>query len=313
VPKQLLSIVLPCYNEEQNVGIVYKELKKQINEKKYSYEFVFVNDGSKDKSWQKISELVAKDAHVRGLNFSRNFGHHAALEAGLKAARGDVIVMMDTDLQHPPELVPKLITLYEQGNDIVNTVRRSNEKTGPLKKLTGKLFYRTLNSISDLQLNDGEADFRLVSRKVADTLNGLPESPKFYRGLVNWIGYKVAHVSYDAAPRLYGHSSYTFKKMIELARLGLTSFSMKPLKFIITFGVALASLSFVGLITMMVIKWGFGSHYFSNNAILVVFLIFVTGILSTFQGIVAIYLVDIFNASKNRPSYIIEDEAGKDK
>lgn len=310
--KQLVSVVVPCYNEQDNIDLMYAELQKALPDK-YTYEFIFVNDGSADKTWQAIATLVAKDKRARGINFSRNFGHHAAIQAGLEAATGDAAVMLDADLQHPPATIPLLLKRWEQGYEVVNTVRLSTEKASAFKKLTAKLFYRMLNAMSSLTLQEGEADFRLLDRKALDALNKLPESPKFYRGLVNWIGFKVVRVEYKAEARRFGKSSYSLKKMIELARLGLTSFSMKPLKFIITFGVALSAFSLACLAVMLGVKLWVNPHYFSNTAILIMFLIFVAGLLSTFQGIIAVYLVDIFDAAKGRPSYIIREKTNDQK
>jgi len=307
VSKILLSVVLPSYNEEENISPVYKEILKYVDLKKFDYELLFVNDGSKDSTWRQIEELSAKDSNVKGINLSRNFGHHAALEAGLKVAMGDIVVMMDADLQHPASLIPELIEKWRQGFDIVNTVRLNTEGVSFIKKISSKLFYKIFNSISDLELKNGEADYRLISRRALNTLNLLPEIPKFYRGLVNWIGYDACTVEYSAKARQYGKSSYTLKKMIELARIGLTSFSMKPLKLIIAVGLLLVFGAFASLIVMLVVKLGFNPNYFSNNAILIMFLILITGVLTTFQGIVAVYIVDIFNAAKGRPSYIIRE------
>lgn len=313
VQKKLLSIVIPSYNEEKNVPLVYKEIIKNIDAKKYSYELIFINDGSKDETWAAISRLSKKDSNVVGLNFSRNFGHHAALEAGLNKASGDIVIMMDGDLQHPPSLIPKLLKKYDEGFDIVNTVRLATEGVGAGKKISSRLFYSILNGISDLKLREGEADYRLVSRKALDALNALPETPKFYRGLVNWIGYDIARIDYIAPQRMHGASSYTFKKMLEFARIGLTSFSTRPLKWIIGFGAGVIGLSVISLVVMLVTKLFFIPDYFSNNAILVMFLVFITGVLATIQGIVAMYMVDIHSATKGRPTYIIKDDLGEEK
>jgi dolichol-phosphate mannosyltransferase len=311
MPKQLLTVVLPSYNEEKNVSLVYQELLRYIDTKQFTYEFIFVNDGSRDDTWLEIVKLTKKDKNVKGLNFSRNFGHHAALEAGLQAATGDAIIMMDADLQHPPSLIPRLIEKWQEGYDVVNTVRLTTENAGFMKNFTSTFFYKVLNSLSDLKLRDGEADYRLMSRRALDSLNALPETPKFYRGLINWIGYDVYRVEFKAQARQHGKSSYTLKKMLELARLGLTSFSMKPLKLIISVGLALMGIAFTALIVMLIVKFGFNSDYFSNNAILVMFLVLVTGFLTTSQGIVAVYLVDIFDASKGRPNYIVKESLNR--
>ncbi|MBM3210403.1 glycosyltransferase family 2 protein [Candidatus Saccharibacteria bacterium] len=305
--KPLLSVVLPSYNEEVNIPITYNELTKNIDTTKFDYQIIFVNDGSRDGTWSEIEKIARKDSGVEGLNFSRNFGHHAALEAGLQQAIGDVVIMMDADLQHPPSLIPKLIEEWEKGCDIVNTVRLSTEDAGLFKNVSSRLFYAFMNTFSDLRLKDGEADYRLISKRALVTLNSLPEAPKFYRGLINWIGYDVARVEYVAQARMHGKSSYTLKKMIELARLGLTSFSMKPLKIIITIGMALTALSLLALVVMIGVKLFVNPEYFTNNAILIMFLVLMTGVLTTFQGIIAVYLVDIFNEAKGRPTYIVKD------
>lgn len=309
--KELLTVVLPSYNEEKNIPLVYAELKKAIDTKRFGYEIIFVNDGSKDGTWKVIEGLAARDNNVVGVNFSRNCGHAAALEAGLVRAKGDVIVMMDADLQHPPSIIPKLIASYDKGHDIVNTVRLATEGAGFMKKLTSKGFYWFINGVSELKLREGEADFRLLSRGALEALNALPETPKFYRGLVNWIGFNVDRVEYKAASRIHGKSSYTLKKMLELARMGVTSFSMKPLKVIFTIGVALTAVSFVLLIAMLIIKFFIDKELISYNAILTDGLLLVTGVLTIFQGVIALYLVDIFNTTKGRPTYIVKDEINR--
>jgi polyisoprenyl-phosphate glycosyltransferase len=310
--RKLISVVLPSYNEEQNITLVYQAVSENIVNTPYDTEFIFVNDGSGDGTWAAIQGLIEKDPRVRGINFSRNFGHHAALQAGLEVARGDAVIMMDADLQHPAGMLPDLIAAWEGGNEIVNTVRLSTERVGLFKRLTGKVFYKLMNSMSDLTLNDGEADFRLLDRRVVDVLNGLQEAPKFYRGLVNWIGFSVARLEYRAEARRYGRSSYSVRKMVELARLGLTSFSTKPLKFIIGFGVTLSVLSALMICVMLGVKIAGNPLHFTNTAILIMFVIFVAGVLSTFQGIVAVYLVDIFYAAKGRPTYIVKGTAGEE-
>lgn len=306
--KEMLSVVLPSYNEEKNLPLVYAELKKHIDTKRFNYEIIFVNDGSKDGTWGVIEQLANKDKYVRGVNFSRNCGHAAALEAGLVRAKGDIVIMMDADLQHPPAMIPDLIASYDKGHDIVNTVRLATEGTSFMKKLTSKGFYWFINGVSELKLREGEADFRLVSRRALDALNSLPETPKFYRGLVNWIGFNVDRIEYKAASRIHGKSSYTLKKMLELARMGVTSFSMKPLKIIFTIGVSLTVVSFLLLVAMLIVKFFINTELISYNAILTDGLLLATGVLTIFQGVIALYLVDIFNTTKGRPTYIVKDE-----
>ena len=305
--KQILSVILPSYNEEKNIPLIYAELVKYIDTSRFNYELIFVNDGSSDKTWKQIEKVALKDSSVRGINFSRNFGHAVALEAGLLEAKGEVVIMMDTDLQHPPSLIPELIEKYDEGFDIVNTIRLSTEDTGIFKNISSKIFYGLMNGISDLELREGEADYRLISRRSLDTLNSLKESPKFYRGLVNWIGYDVARIDYKAGSRVHGKSSYTLKKMLELARMGITSFSLRPLKLIFTTGMFLSGFSLILLIALLVIKFFIDTSLVSYGAILTDVLLFATGIIITFQGVVALYLVDIFSATKARPTFIVRE------
>jgi len=307
VSKQILSVILPSYNEEKNIPLIYAELVKYIDTSRFNYELIFVNDGSSDKTWKQIEKVALKDSSVRGINFSRNFGHAVALEAGLLEAKGEVVIMMDTDLQHPPSLIPELIEKYDEGFDIVNTIRLSTEDTGIFKNISSKIFYGLMNGISDLELREGEADYRLISRRSLDTLNSLKESPKFYRGLVNWIGYDVARIDYKAGSRVHGKSSYTLKKMLELARMGITSFSLRPLKLIFTTGMFLSGFSLILLIALLVIKFFIDTSLVSYGAILTDVLLFATGIIITFQGVVALYLVDIFSATKARPTFIVRE------
>ncbi len=310
--KKKISIVIPCYNESGNISSFYKELKSHLLYDKYDFEIIYINDGSVDDTWDKLVDL-ARNEHIKALSFSRNFGHAAALQAGLEAATGDAIIMMDGDLQQPPSLIPKLISEWENGFDVVKTIRIFTEGVSVFKRITSTIFYFILNTFSGLNLRDGEADFRLVDRKVLDKINSMPESPKFYRGLFNWIGFRSTEVEYKAGARSYGKSSFTIKKMIELARLGLTSFSMAPLKVIIGIGIALSGVSLVGLLIMAYLKIFINYNYVSNNVVLLTVIIFITGILSTFQGIIAVYLVDIFNAVKGRPTYIVREEIAREK
>lgn len=308
--KKLISVIIPSYNEEKNIPLAYEEVIRYIDDSRYDYEIIFVNDGSRDGTWDVISDLTTKNGHVKGINFSRNFGHAAALQAGMEQAKGDAVIMLDADMQHPPSYIPKLVAEWEAGYDIVNTIRLSTEKISFFKRFTAKAFYALINAVSELKINDGEADFRLIDRKVLDVINSMPESPKFYRGLVNWVGFRVQRISYRAVARRNGASSFTINKMFEFARLGLTSFSMKPLKLIISVGLTLSLLSVLGLLVMLGVKFLINPLLISYGSLLIVVLIFMTGVLTTFQGVIAIYLVDIFNASKGRPTFIIKEQVG---
>jgi dolichol-phosphate mannosyltransferase len=244
---------------------------------------------------------------VQGINLTRNFGHAVALEVGLNSATGDAIVMLDADLQHPPALIPTLISEWRKGFEVVNTVRLETTGISRSKSISSRVFYRFMNSISELHLSEGEADFRLISKKVNDSLKQLPESPKFYRGLISWLGFPTSKVEFMAPARLHGKSSYSLNKMLEFARLGITSFSKKPLKFIAMVGSAVTAFSLLAISIVVFVKLFVNEGFFSGLSILVLFLALVTGVMITFQGIVALYLVDIFQAAKGRPSFIIKE------
>ncbi|OGH05257.1 MAG: hypothetical protein A2W22_01400 [Candidatus Levybacteria bacterium RBG_16_35_11] len=310
--KKLLSVVIPVYNEEKNVTLLYQGLLKITNSlRRYRYEIIFVDDGSTDRTWNEIKDINQKDANVKGISLTRNFGHATALQAGLESALGDLVVMMDGDLQHPPELIPKLIKEWGKGNKIVNTLRINTENIGFFKKITSQVFYKILSYFSSVRINAGEADFRLIDKEVLTKINNLPETPKFYRGIMHWIGYEITYVKYTARERRYGKSSYNLQKMTELARAGLTSFSVRPLKAIIAIGFLIFVVFSAGLLYTLFYKFLIYYDAFSNSFILVMLIMVVTGLMISFQGIIAIYLVDIFNTSMNRPAYVIRSTLGQ--
>jgi dolichol-phosphate mannosyltransferase len=215
--------------------------------------------------------------------------------------------MMDADLQHPPGLVPTLISEWRKGFEVVNTVRLETSGVSKGKSMSSSIFYRVINSISELDLSEGEADFRLISKRVNSLIMQLPESPKFYRGLINWLGFPTSKVPFMAPARMHGKSSYSVDKMLEFARLGITSFSKKPLKVIATVGGAVTTVSILALAFVLFVKLFVSASFFSGLSILVLFLSLVTGVMITFQGIVALYIVDIFQAAKGRPSFVIKE------
>jgi dolichol-phosphate mannosyltransferase len=308
----LISIVIPVHNEEENIPLLYAKLKEVFKKStQYKLEIIFVDDGSQDSSGRLIEKMVKKNNQVRGIFFSRNFGHQAAIEAGLKLAKGNAVIMMDADMQHPPEIIPEMLEKWHEGFEVVNTKRLETEKESLFKKITSKLFYRVINGISDIHIEPGSADFRLLSRRALNSLNDLPEKDKFYRGLVNWIGFRSAFIGYVACSRKHGKSSYSLGKMISFARVGVTSFSMLPMKIIITVGSVLFFGGGILLVTMSYVRWFVDRGFFSGNAILSVFMLASNGLIVVMIGIVSIYQINIFKEAKNRPTYIVRDIIGK--
>ncbi|MEN8227830.1 MAG: glycosyltransferase family 2 protein, partial [Bacteroidota bacterium] len=225
----MLSIVLPAFFEEDNIQFIYNEILKHV-ENVADLEIIFVDDGSKDHTFEKIRELALRDSRVKGIRLSRNFGHQTALLAGLQEVTGEQVIMMDADGQHPPELIPQLISKLSEGYDIVNTIRLDTEGSGVIKKISSRWFYRLFNILSDIKIEPASADFRIMNRKSVDAFLAIDEHDRFTRGLVSWMGFRQATLEYQADKRRSGKSKYSFRRMRLFAIDGVTSFSSKPLR-----------------------------------------------------------------------------------
>ncbi len=304
-----LSIVVPVYNEAANLDVLYTALTNVLQEIGRSYELIFVDDGSSDGTFEVIRSLHKINENVRGYSFSRNFGHQTALFAGLAKSRGELVISMDGDMQHPPEMIPALLSKYEEGFDIVNTKRLDAKGTGFFKKLTSKWYYKIINALSDVPIEPAAADFRLMNRKSVNALNSLPEAHRFTRGLVGWMGFKQAIVPYQAAPRHAGASKYTFFKMLRFGLDGIVSFSVKPLRiaFYTGFMVSIASLLYA---IYAVVQHLIGSTVEGWTSILVSVL-FIGGVTLLSLGVIGEYIARIFNEVRRRPMYFFKDEVGE--
>lgn len=305
--KLKICILTAAYNEEQNIVIFYKTVKKIIENLPYSFEFCFVNDGSKDNTFSVIRTLAEKDATVKYVSFSRNFGQQIALKAGIDAIDADAIIMMDCDLQHPPELIPQLIDIWQTEKvNIVNTLREEDEELSWFKKKSSQWFYKILNKISDLQLEPGQADFRLIDRQASQTLKNSKEHDVFLRGMIQWIGYKQAKMKYKPQKRHAGESKYTFSKMFKLALAGITSFSVKPLHGAIYLGFTIAFLSFLYLpYVLYSLYTGQYEHGWSSVLLTIAFF---GGLNLIILGIIGVYIGNILIQNKERPLYIIQEQ-----
>jgi len=304
--EKLLSIVIPAYNEEQNVIALYHELIPILKETAFAYEIIFVDDGSKDHTFVEIKKIAEKDTCVSGISLSRNFGHQVALMAGLQESKGDLVIMMDADLQHPPEIIPLLIEEQKKGFDIINTKRIDEKETTFAKKSTSKLFYYLMNKLSDVKVEPAAADFRLMSRKVVDAFIQIEERDRFTRGLISWMGFKQTVIEYKASERFSGKSKYTIKKMFRFAMDGITSFSAKPLRISFYFGLVVfiigLAYSFYALIKYILHETvpGWTSMLIS--------ILIIGGIQLLSIGIIGEYIARIFNESKRKPLYFIKDK-----
>jgi dolichol-phosphate mannosyltransferase len=304
-PDRLISFVIPVYNEAVNIELLHKELTYTLKEIRYAYEIIFVDDGSSDQSLEIIKRLSQVDFHVYYVQLSRNFGHQFALKAGLDITQGDCVISMDCDLQHPPEVVKDLILKWEQGYDVVYT-RRGEDKSLPrLKRDTSRLFYALLNRLSDVKLENGTADFRLMSRNVINAFLHLNETELFIRGLIKWAGFRQIAVDYQPRERNAGKSKYSYKTMLSFAVRGITSFSVKPLKLSAYLGMFLFLVSMI-LVPYALISYFLG-HVVSGWTSLMISIIFFGSLQLLILGIIGLYLSKLVIQSKQRPLYFIRE------
>lgn len=300
-----ISVVVPVYNEAANIPVLYEELSAQLSSLPYSCEFVFVDDGSTDGSLQVLKELAKRDGNVYYIELSRNFGHQYALKAGLDVSNGDCVVSMDCDLQHPPEVVVELIKKWEEGYDVVYTRRFPNNNLSWLKRKTSSLFYYLMDKISDLKLESGTADFRLMSRNVLNAFAHLNESELFIRGLVKWAGFKQTAIDYEPRERYSGQTKYNLKKMMSFAFRGITSFSVRPLQMIAYLGIILFLISMI-LVPYALISYIMGKAV-SGWTSLMISVIFFGSLQLLMTGVLGLYISKLVIQSKQRPHYFIRD------
>ena len=305
--KPEISIVIPTYCEEGNIVELYEQLKRQLSKSEiHSFEIIYVNDGSNDNSLEKIKELAIRDERVKYIHFSRNFGHQNALRAGLDFAKGDAVISMDADLQHPPELIPTLIAFWRAGNKVVYTKRKDKNDLSFFKKLTSKMFYKLVNYLSETKLEEGTADFRLLDRSVVEALKNFNENNLFYRGIIPGLGFRQHGIDYIPNERFSGNTKYTFSKMVRFALTGITSSSAKPLYFSIYLGAFLALCSFFYALYAIYVSI-FTTEAVAGWTSTIASILFIGGIQLMMLGIVGIYLGKLFSESKKRPNYIIEE------
>jgi len=303
---KLISYVFPIYNESGNISPLYETISKLINEHdKYRYELLFINDGSADDSLDKLEKIQSKDASVTVISFSRNFGHQIAVTAGLDYAKGDAVIIMDSDLQDPPNVSFGLIEKWEEGYDVVYAQRRSR-KDSLFKKVTAKCFYLALQKLADIDIPRDTGDFRLLDRKVVNQINKFRERDRFLRGLVSYVGFKQTGVLFDRAERYAGKTGYPLKKMVKFAIDGILGFSTAPLRLISRTGGLLAIVSFLGVIYALVMKLVRPQVVVSGWTFLVIAVLFTSGIQLIMLGVLGSYIGRIYSESQNRPLYIVD-------
>lgn len=305
--KKIISIVVPMYNEQEVANEFYSRTTNVLKAlEDYDYEIIIVNDGSRDKTLEILLNLAKNDEHIKVINFSRNFGHQAALTAGIENASGDAIITIDADLQDPPEVILEMIKEYEKGYDIVYAKRRNRKKDTFFKRETAKLYYKILNKLSDIKIPENVGDFRLINKKVQSVFVKLPEKDRYIRGMLAWIGFNQTIVEFDRASRFAGKTKYPLSKMIKLALSGIIGFSTKPLRLIFKLGIITTLISFILMIYAIVVKvLGYSTNGWSS---IMVAITFIGGIQLLSLGIVAEYIAKIYGEVKERPVYIIMDK-----
>ena len=301
------SIVVPVYNEEEVIHETYRRLTEVMRSTKEAYELLFVNDGSRDRTAEIIKAYSEQDSAVVLLDFARNFGHQIAITAGMDHARGEAVVVIDADLQDPPELILEMIEKWKQGFDVVYAKRTKRKGETYFKKQTAAMFYRFLRAMTDIDIPLDTGDFRLLDRKVCNQMNSIQEKNRFVRGLVSWVGFKQIAVEYERDERLAGESKYPLKKMLKLSMDGITSFSYKPLKLASYAGVTLSGIGFIYLLVVMYLKL-FTDSTITGWSSLIVIQLFFSGIILIILGMIGEYIGRIYDETKNRPLYIVREK-----
>ena len=304
--KKLVTILVPAYNEKDVLNMLYERLANIMDSNaKYNFEILFINDGSKDNTLDIIKNLREKDKRVCYVNLSRNYGKETAMMAGFDYCKGDCLIILDADLQDPPELIPEMLKYWEEGYDDVYAKRRSRKGETFLKKFTSKMYYKTLQSVTNIEIQKDTGDFRLLDRRCVEALKQLRESQRYTKGLFSWIGYKKKEILFDRDPRAAGKTKWNYRKLVGLSIDGLTSFTTAPLRMSAILGIIV---SFIGFIYMMVIiiktlVYGIDVPGYSSTMVVILFL---GGIQLIFLGVIGEYLGRAFYESKDRPLYFID-------
>lgn len=309
----MISIVVPVYNEESVVLEFYKRtvsIMEPISES--AFEIIFVNDGSEDQTSNIVKKLRENDKRVKLISFSRNFGHQIAITAGLRYSKGDAVVIIDVDLQDPPELVPKMIDKWKEGYEIVYAVREGREGETLFKKITAYIFYRLLRSMTNVDLKNDTGDFKLLGRRAVNVFNQLNEKNRYVRGLIHWIGFKQCQITYQRKERFSGQTKYSYSKMLKFAFDGITSFSHLPLRLASYFGLFVSLICFLYLIYAILLKLITNAPIGGWTSLMAVIL-FIGGIQLVTIGIMGEYIGRVFDETKNRPLYIVDENLGFDE
>ena len=303
----LLSVVVPVYNEQEVIGETVKRLVGVLDGMSVDYEVVFVNDGSRDGTLSVLRPLCEADARLKLVNFSRNFGHQIAITAGMDMTRGDAVVVIDANLQDPPEVIPGMFEVWKQGYEVVYGKRVSREGETFFKKFTARVFYRFMARMTEVDMPVDTGDFRLIDRRVVDALRRIPERNRYVRGIVSWLGFRQYAYEYERHERFAGQTKYPLKKMLKLASDGLVSFSVKPLRWILGTGIVLSALSVLYLLYVLIASLCGAAMLSAGLYALLGFITLLLGVVMISLGVLGEYVGRIYDEAKARPLYIVSD------
>ncbi len=306
------SIIAPCYNEEGNLQELYRRIKEVMEQTGENWELVLINDGSRDRTPELMREFHALDSRVHYIDFARNFGHQIAVTAGIDYAQGEAVIIIDADLQDPPELILEMIQKWREGYQVVYAVRRERKGESFFKLFTAKLFYRLIYRITDVDIPLDTGDFRLMDRKVVDALKQMRERHRFIRGMTSWVGFRQAGVYYDREERFAGETKYPLRRMVKFASDAITGFSFFPLQLATYLGFVIAALSGFGVIGVVFARL-FGNQAFFGQATTLVMVLFLGGVQLISLGIIGEYLGRIYDEVKRRPMYVVNEAVGFDE
>ena len=303
--KKLISLIVPAYNEEENIPELYERINTFIEGSAYDWEIIFINDGSRDRSIDRLEEISKKDLRVNIIDFSKNFGKEIAVTAGINYAKGAACITIDADLQHPIEKVTEFLDKWEKGAEVVIGVRKKNKGEGVIKKFGSYIFYKIINSISDTKIVTRATDYRLLDRLVIDEFNKLTEKNRMTRALIDWLGFRREFVFFDAGERLHGQPGYSFLKLVRLAFNSMISLSLFPLRVAGYLGIFITLSSGALGIFIIINRYLTKDFYFSGTAILAVIILFLIGIVLISLGLIALYIANIHAEVNNRPMYVV--------
>ncbi|HSW80174.1 MAG TPA: glycosyltransferase family 2 protein [Candidatus Saccharimonadales bacterium] len=306
--RQLISIIVPIYNEAPNIPLLYDSLRKHLRGMRYDFEYVFIDDGSQDYSAQVVQSLANRHKKVRLIEFSRNFGKEAAVSAGLHEAHGDAAIVLDADLQHPPSLIGDFIQKWQDGADVVVGIKRYSKHEGQFKKFSSNMFYKIMGMISHTPITPHASDYRLIDKQVLDAFRAFSERNRMTRGLIDWLGFRREYVNFQAPPRKYGERRYGWRALTQLAVRSFTTFSLVPLKLAGYLGIVIlivaGSLSAVAIVDQLFMNDPLGLGI-TGTAVLGLLLLFLIGIVLACLGLMSLYIAHIHDEVTNRPLYVI--------